>query len=212
MTKNIIWDVDGTLFDTRPAVTYAFSKALNQLGFSVALNVIDSLVRQSLDQCVDVLSQRLRLDPDSLRQKFNESYETVALANQPPFPGVSEVCQLIQHSGRRNVIVTDRSISFTQKLLAVHQLAGLFDSILSTAQGYPQKPDPTIVLEALEKYELNPATTLLIGSRSIDIQAGRSAGVWTCLFGNAEQSSAPDLRVETYSELLQLLRRGMDSS
>ena len=208
MTKNIIWDVDGSLFDTCPAVTYTFSKALNRLGFSVALNVIDSLVRQSLEQCLDVLSQRFTLDPDVLWQKFNELYETIPLANQPPFPGVQDVCRLIHQIGGRNVIVTHRSVSFARRLLAAHHLSELFDGIISTAQGFPPKPDPAIVRAALDKHELNPASTLLIGNRGIDIQAGQSAGVRTCLFGNMEQAPLADLRIEKYSELLQLLYNG----
>jgi phosphoglycolate phosphatase-like HAD superfamily hydrolase len=133
-------------------------------------------------------------------------YENLPLANQPPFPGAREVCQLIQQTGGCNLIVTHRSVFFTQRLLAAHHLSKFFAGVISTTQGYPQKPDPTIVLEALKKYKLNPATTLLIGNRSIDIEAGRSAGVRTCLFGNVEQISVADLRAESYSELLQWLR------
>ena len=46
--RNILWDVDGALFDTYPAITYALSRTLNELGLSIALNVIDSLARQSI--------------------------------------------------------------------------------------------------------------------------------------------------------------------
>ena len=43
MIRNILWDVDGTLFDTYPAITYAISKSLNKMGLSIALNVIDGV-------------------------------------------------------------------------------------------------------------------------------------------------------------------------
>jgi phosphoglycolate phosphatase-like HAD superfamily hydrolase len=68
--QNILWQVNGVLFDTYPALTYSFSRALNEMGYSVALNVIDGLVRQSLDDCVNALSGRFRLDPDLLRQRY----------------------------------------------------------------------------------------------------------------------------------------------
>ena len=70
MIRNIFWSVDGTLFDTYPAITHAVSKSMNELGFPVPLNVIDGLVRKSLDECVDILSERFEVDPDLLRQRF----------------------------------------------------------------------------------------------------------------------------------------------
>ena len=65
--RNILWGVDGTLFDTTPAITYAISKSLNEPGHSLALNVIDGLACQSLDHCLTTLSKRFKLDPKLLR-------------------------------------------------------------------------------------------------------------------------------------------------
>ncbi|MFO7583234.1 MAG: hypothetical protein R6W69_00780 [Anaerolineales bacterium] len=48
MIRHLLWDLDGTLFDTYPAITYAISKSLNELGGAMALNVIDGLARQSI--------------------------------------------------------------------------------------------------------------------------------------------------------------------
>jgi phosphoglycolate phosphatase-like HAD superfamily hydrolase len=87
----------------------------------------------------------------------------------------------------------------------VHDLSQLFDGIISTAQPYPQKPDPAIVLAALEKHNMSPATTWLIGSRTIDIQAGASAGIRTCLFGKVEAAVAADIQIEKYSQLVSML-------
>jgi HAD superfamily hydrolase (TIGR01509 family) len=204
--RNILWDVDGTLFDTYPAVTYAISKSLNETGLSVALNVIDGLARKSIDQCLQTFSQRFKLDPDLLRTRFTESYRTVDPANQPPFPGVREVCEAIHARHGLNVIFTHRGVQSTLRLLNVHGLASCFDDILSVEQGYPRKPAPAMVLAALEKHALKPEETLLIGDREIDIQAGRAAGVRTCLFGGAELETPADIRIERYSQLLSLLQ------
>ena len=46
MIRNIIWDVDGTLFDTYPAITFAISKSLLESGQNMAMNMIDGLVRR----------------------------------------------------------------------------------------------------------------------------------------------------------------------
>ena len=206
MFKNILWDVDGTLFDTYPAITYAISKSLNEMGLLIALNVIDGLARQSLSHCVDTLSQRFKLDPDLLRRRFSESYQKVDPANQLPFSGVNEVCGLIHSRGGVNIAVTHRDVRSTQTLLSAHTLAPFFSDIFSVEQGYPRKPDPAMILAALEKHILNPDQTLLVGDRDMDIHAGYTAGVKTCLFGQASPADLPDFQIESYAQLLSYLR------
>ena len=207
MIKNILWDLDGTIFDSYPAITYAISKSLNEMGLSVALNVIDGLARQSIEYCLITLSQRFKLDPDLLRARFADSYETVDPVRQLPFPGVREVCQLIHQCGGLNIIVTHRGIRSTQKLLGVHGLASCFDDIFSVEEGYPRKPNPAMILAALEKHHLNPAETLLVGDREIDTQAGRASGISTCLFSPLELSAPADIHISHFNQLVERLSK-----
>lgn len=206
MIKNLLWDVDGTLFDTYPAITYAISKTLGKMGASVALNVIDGLARRSIDHCLGTLSQRFKLDPDLLRLRFAESYRTIPPANQPPFPGVREVCELARVHDGRNIIVTHRAVASTQSLLEAHEMTSSFDAIFSVEQGYPRKPDPALLEAAIRQFQLERAETLMIGDRDLDIQAGRSAGVQTCLFGQVQLFDSADYRVDRYDQLLDLLK------
>ena len=203
--RNLLWDLDGTLFDTYPAITYAVSKSLNETGNSIALNVIDGLVRQSIDHCVETLCQHFKLDPELLHARFAESYRTINPAKQPPFPGVREVCEAIHTLHGLNVIVTHRSVQSAQRLLRAHNFSTLIDDIFSVEQGYPRKPDPSMLLVALEKHNLNPDDTLLIGDRDIDIQAGQALGVRTCLFGQTELNISSDLQINAYDQLLEML-------
>lgn len=150
--KNILWDLDGTIFDTYPAIAYAIGKSLNELGFSLALNAIDGLARRSIDHCLETLSERFKLDPDLFRAQFAKSYREVPPAKQTPFPGMREVCSWVHEHDGVNVIVTHRAVGSTQTLLDVHDLTSCFDDILSVEQGYARKPDPELITAALEKH------------------------------------------------------------
>jgi HAD superfamily hydrolase (TIGR01509 family) len=207
MFKNILWGVDGILFDTYPAMTYALSKTVNELGVSIGLNVIDGLARQSISHCLETLSLHFKLNPNLFRRRFYESYWKVDPANQLPFPGVREVCKLIHARGGLNIVVTHRDLQSTQMLMEAHNLASHFADIFSVEQGYPLKPKPAMVLAALEKYSLNPDETLLIGDREIDIQAGRAASVRTLLVGGAKLPPPADFQIDHYSQLLILLQK-----
>jgi len=203
--RNILWQVDGVLFDTQPAITYSISNALNEMGYAIALNVIDGLSRQSLEHSLGTLSQRFHLDPGLLESQFAKSYRSIPPANQPPFPGAREVCEVIHERHGLNVVITHRRIQSTKQLINAHALSALIDDIYSAEQGYPLKPDPSMLLAALEKYNLKSDETMLIGDRDIDIQAGRAAGVRTCLFGQTELTISPDLQINAYDQLLEIL-------
>jgi len=206
-TQNILWDLDGTLFDTYPAITYALSKSLNGMGISVPLNMIDALARQSLSHCVDTLAGRFKLDPELLGDKFTESYRAVDPANQPPFPGARDVCAWIHEHGGRNLIITHRGLRSAQRFVEMHDMVHYFDDIFSVEQGYPRKPDPALMVAAIEKYSLDPAGCLVIGDRELEIEAGRAAGMRSCLFGAVELTHPTDLQIHFYNELLDYLMR-----
>ena len=205
MVKNILWDVNDTLFDTHPAVIYAFSKALNEMGRSVAMNVVDELVQRSAEDAVKVFSQRFNLDLEQLSARFREAYRAVPLANQPPFLGVREVCEFLHRNGGLNIVITHRGLELVRQFLDVHDMSALIDDIFSAGQVYPNKPDPALVLAALAKHSLKPAETLLVGNRDRDILAGRAAGVRTCLFGQTKMTISSDLQINAYNQLLEML-------
>lgn len=202
---NILWQVNGALFDTYPALTYSFSKALGEMGVSAALNVIDGLVRQSLDDCVNTLAGRFKLDPELLRQRFVESYRHISPASQMPFPGVHTMCEFIHHNGGSNLALTDTGLEFASRLMETHHFSGLIVDTLFVKNGDANQTDPSLFRAVLDQYSLNPGETLLIVTRGLDVQAGRMAGIRTCLFGRAETNVAADIQIETYSQLLRLL-------
>jgi phosphoglycolate phosphatase-like HAD superfamily hydrolase len=203
--KNILWKVDGVLFDTYPAFTYAISKSLNEQGLTMALNVIDGYVHHSIDHCIDTIAQRFKLDPNLLHTRFTETYREIPPDNQLPFPDVRNVCTAVHARRGLNVIVTHRSIKSTQRLLKVHDFSALIDDIFSFEQGFSRKPDSSLLLAALEKHNLDPSKTLLVCGREFDIQAGRAAGVRTCLFGQTELTSSSDLQINAYGQLQEML-------
>lgn len=189
MIRNILWQVDGALFDTRPAITYAISDALNQMGYAIALNVIDDLTYQSLDYCLMTLSQRFRLNSDLLRRQFAKSYLKISPDRQIPFPGAVQVCEFILNHEGLNVAISHLEFDAVKGLLDTHELANYFQDTLSDG------------MLALEKYMLNPEETLLVSSYADATQRG----LRTCLFGENMSRIKAEFSIARYDELLNYL-------
>lgn len=208
LIKNILWDLDGTLFDTYPAITYAFNKTLAEMGFPIAMNIVDGLVRQSLAHCVQGLAQRFNIDPEMLRNHFEDSYKMISPKNQPPYPGVKKVCEQVCKNGGKNIILTHRGVASSQTLIDVHNLAHLFSAIYSVEQGYPRKPDPAMAQAAVHDHGLLPEETLMIGDRVMDVHAGRAAGIKTGLFGQEQDMGIADIQFQDFIVLLTHIKNG----
>ena len=205
MFKNLIWDVDGTLFNTYPAFTLGFSLALIELQAPAPLDKIDRLAKISLPYCAKTLAAEFGLSEEALLDSFSRHYSQIPVENQGPFPGVRAACELVKTAGGLNLIVTHRRSLTTQRLLEVHGMSGLFEEVVSAADGLPSKPDPAMFVYLLEKYRLEPGETLAIGDREIDVQGGAAAGCRTVLFGDNPCPTRPDYHFSDFGELVKLL-------
>lgn len=201
MFRNIIWDVDGTLFDTYPAITRAIKAALNDLGTNAPLDWITKVAKQSLSQVDTALAETYHLDRAELARAIEAHFDRITFEENPLFPGVLELCQYICSIGGKNVIVTHRGQKGTQGLLTTHKLDTYFAGSITRDDRYPRKPDPAAFEAALAIYDLERDETLTVGDRDIDIQAGQAAGLFSCRYGNEVGGVQADLVISHFDEL-----------
>ncbi len=205
MFRHIIWDVDGTLFDTYPAMAQAFKAALNDLGQDASADWIEGLARRSMDHCLSTLAATYQLPEETIEQGFDRYYCVIRPEEQPPFPGVIAICRTICSAGGKNVIVTHRGQEGTFGLLAAHRMTEYFAGWLTHRDGYPRKPNPAAFEAALQRHDLKREETMTVGDRAIDILAGQAAGLFSCLFGSEADGVVPDLTVGSFDELYRYL-------
>jgi phosphoglycolate phosphatase-like HAD superfamily hydrolase len=206
MIRNIIWDFDGTLIDTYPALTHAFRRALDDYGVQIPQELINRHAHESLTLYGDELARQYGLDPEEMQQCSLGYYANYPLDDQKPFPGVRQVCEYICSRGGANVIVTHRDADSARRLLKVYEMETYFADLMTTEGGYPLKPNPAMFEEVIRRCALKLRETLAVGDRDLDIQSGYAAGVHTCLFGSTTTEVEPDLRITSYKELLKYLQ------
>lgn len=201
MFRNIIWDVDGTLFDTYPAITKAFQAALNDFGKEASPDWIEGLAKMSLGHCVEILANQYQLNEEHIEQAFGEHYDHVLPEEQPPFPGVITICEYIYGIGGKNVIITHRGHESTNKLLVANHMNHYFAGCIARDDGYPKKPHPAAFESILKIHKLEREETMTIGDRNIDILAGKAAGIFTCFFGSKANGVIADMTINSFDEL-----------
>jgi phosphoglycolate phosphatase-like HAD superfamily hydrolase len=205
--KDLIWDLDGTLFDTYPAILRAFQIVFGQYGVLLPDERVLSLARVSFRHCASVIAEERQLDLSQLMERFGRVYHDLPLTMQPPFPGAEELCRWALACGGKNVIVTHRGEATSLRLLDTFGMRNLFAGWVTGDMGYARKPDPQSFLAAIDRFGLRPEVSLALGDRDLDLQAAQAAGVrYTCAYGAGPFSVAADYALSDFHALLILLK------
>ena len=203
----LLWDFDGTLFDTYPPLVRAIEQALGASGASVPAERIRALLTDTLASTITTLSAELGIGRDDLAAwvaHYRDTNETPE--DCPPFPGVIALCERFMASGGAHLLFTHRERPMLDRLLTYHGADHLFLDILTSDEGYPRKPDPAGFRALIERNSRPRDRVLAVGDRDLDILAGTGAGIATCLY-DAEPSpdALPDYYVASWDELAALL-------
>lgn len=201
MFKNYIWDFDGTLFDTYPAMVKAFMNSLSSLGIRSDYDYIYSGMKISVGHITELCRKRYGID-DSFSEIFNAERNKTE-ADIELFPGMKETICSIQARGGRNFLFTHRGYSAIEhtKRCGIYEY---FSGFVTNEDGFERKPSPQAILHILKKHELKNSDTVMIGDRDIDLLSGINAGIKSCFFSGGEDKTLDiaDYNVKTAAEIL----------
>jgi len=204
---HIIWDLDGTLFDTYPPLITSIERALDELGVTVPRAELARLLGDTVAACMDEIAARHSLDPLDFEVRVAYYQRQVTERDQPPFDGAICLCERFLKAGGQNLIFTHRSRESAVRLLDWYRVEGLFAECLTAEDGYARKPDPAGFNALIERHNLPRERVLAVGDRTLDIAAGRRAGISTCLFrGEPDPARPPDFVIIAFDELRSILR------
>jgi len=205
--KEFIWDFDGTLMDTYPAMVAAFQRATQTLGGTIAKNETYQLMRQeSVGYAERVVAERYGWQWQDLRAGY-QRYEPALQAPQA-FAGAAEVLAAIKAVGGHNYLMTHRDRQALD-YLAQADLKRYFDDAVTGEQPFARKPDPAALDYLLDKHAVDRSQAVMVGDRNLDIDAGHNAHIAGYLFDPdslIKVTSHPEVQVASLAELLPLVK------
>ncbi len=183
MTKLIIFDLDGTLLDTREDIANACNYALRMCGCPERRpDEYNMLVgRGIMNLFRGALPEEARTEETVLKMKshfvpyYNEHIDDCTR----PYPGIIEMLDRLADEGIAFAVASNKYQEGTEALVAKYFGAYDFVCILGQREGKPIKPDPAIVHEAMAAAGASPDGTIYCGDSDVDMQTGLNAGVRT---------------------------------
>ncbi len=176
----IIFDLDGTLVDSRDDIANAVNFTLKKIGLkersiseisSYIGTGIEDLIGKSLGNKQEVLLTRVL----SVFEKYYRKHST---DNSVLYPNVKEILEYFKN--KRKVIVTNRNYEFA--LIALNKL-GIYDYFENVVGGDDigcMKPSSCPLDISMNRLNTNKEEAIIVGDMDIDIVAGKKAGIITC--------------------------------
>jgi phosphoglycolate phosphatase len=210
----IVFDLDGTLVDSRIDIAAATNHALGKHGFrTLSVPEIASYVG---DGARPLLARAAQLEPEAaalepLLHAFLSYYAAHPTDSSQLLPGASEALAELEHLPL--ALCTNKPRSITNAVLGNLGLTWAFSVVIAGGDLPSAKPDPLPLQYIAQKLGLSPSQLVMVGDGPQDILCAKAAGARSVGVTGGLQAPArllalqPDALLKTLAELPALIRR-----
>jgi phosphoglycolate phosphatase len=209
----LIFDLDGTLVDSKKDLTASVNHVRLTFGFThltereIAGYIGDGahmLIRRALGPEVS------EADVQSGLQLFLSYYREHMLDQSVLYPGVVDALESLRDF--RLAVLTNKPIRFSRMMLEGLGILQSFAAVYGGKSFERKKPDPIGIFQILSDTSGHAGNTWMIGDSAVDVLTGRNAGVKTCgvSWGYATESfkrTPPDAVIDRFEQLEPLVRK-----
>jgi phosphoglycolate phosphatase len=210
----VIFDLDGTLVDSRFDLANSVNFARARMGLPVIEN---SLIYSYVGDGAPMLIRRAlgpkvsEAEVTQALEIFLEHYRLHLLDNTTLYPGVREA--LGQLYSLSLAVLTNKPINATKAILKGLGILDKFAAVYGGNSFEQKKPCPIGVNIILQGSRVPKERALIVGDSRVDVQTGRNAGIATCgvTYGLASETLndlKPDYLVDDMRELLKIIYPG----
>lgn len=187
MIHAIIFDLDGTLVDSYPAILESLNYTRGAFGLAdVDMTDVKRMVGRGLENLIrTAIGEK---DLASGMEVFRTSYDKTHLSGSFLLPGVLETLQTLQQHSIPMAIASNKPAEYSKNILKHLGIDRFFvDCVGPEIAGKP-KPDPAMLNYLLEHMRKSPADTLYVGDMILDAETARNAGVRLALVSTGGNS------------------------
>ena len=211
--KLLIFDLDGTLADTKLDMANSVNAARAHFGLAALPN---ELVYSYVGNGVPVLIRKAlgpgHTDEEIQRaiEYFLSCYRDRMLENTTLYPGVRESLDRLKAEGIPMAVLTNKPVRFSEDILKGLGVGGHFFRVYGGNSFERKKPDPWGVEVLLVEAGVSKEQALMVGDSAVDVFTARNAGIAVCgvTYGFQPESLAaepPDILVERMEDLVDMV-------
>jgi HAD superfamily hydrolase (TIGR01662 family) len=211
----VIFDLDGTLLDTKEIFYDIINIVFNKLNFpGVGREALAEAAAEGEFNWDMVIPGGLKVRKEEVLLQVRAIIEEISpplfRKRTRPIAGAEEILKSVHGAGSKlGVVTSSRKRHLEMKMHALEEsgTAVLFDAIITADDVQMKKPDPEPLYECARRLGVAPRECVYVGDMRVDLKAGKSAGMTTVgvLTGFDDhdhlENEHPDLILESVASL-----------
>lgn len=176
MNTAVIWDLDGTLFDSYPVIVESIYLTFQEAGIHLSREEIkEYAIRASSNALFYDAADERGIAAEALFERYRQ-FSRARYTQIVPMDGAMETLELLHRQNIRQFIYTHRGKT-TIPVLDHLKMTSYFDEILTSESGFARKPSPEAVDYLIQTYDLDREHTYYVGDRGLDMACAKNAGI-----------------------------------
>ncbi len=177
MFRYILFDFDGTLYDTVEGIAKSAQYALEKLGVKAELSALRSFAGPPL---VDKFMEMFGFSYEKAfeaRGLFQERYIPVGVYESRAFPGMTDFLSALREAGLVLAVATSKPLPLCEELLERSGMRGFFSVVCGSGLAGNNNSKQEIVERVVASLGAEKADCVLVGDTKYDVAGAHAAGV-----------------------------------
>ena len=173
----ILFDFDGTVFDTVEGITKSVRYALNKVGLDAELESLRCFAGPPLaDKFMEVYGFDRAAAEQAVRD-YRERYRPIGMNECCVFPGIKELLEKLRAAGKTVGIATSKPQELAEELLRRENMLDLFQVICGSCPDGNDSAKWQVVQRAMELCGAVKENTILVGDTKYDVAGAHKVGI-----------------------------------
>lgn len=174
----ILFDLDGTLTDSKPGIVKCIAYALEKENIPYTQSILDKMVgppfRVSMKEYFGLDMPMI----EKLIEIYRGVYEVSGYKNCKVFDGVREMLQTLKDVGKTLAVATSKPIKFTNLIMRDFDLGKYFDFVGGASSDASKEAKRDVVRMVLDNLKVeDKSKVLMVGDRLFDIEGAHLEGI-----------------------------------
>jgi HAD superfamily hydrolase (TIGR01509 family) len=207
--KAVVFDLDGTLFDSVDAHIESWIIAFRLAGFgNIPYEIVKPLVGLSGKDIVKKILGSEGMGRYSKIRWFKDRvfWQMVKEGKAGLYPGVKKLLKLLRHRGYRLAIASSTPNHMLLPITDALEITNYFNVLVGGDEVKRGKPEPDIFIKAFSRLGVNPPEGIIVGDTAYDILPAKKIGALAVLVNSSlsDMNLKPDIELEWIYELIDL--------
>lgn len=146
----LLFDLDGTLTNSKEGITKSVQYALRHFGYEAEdLDKLTCFIGPPLTDQFQAYCGISREKALEITEKFRERYNTIGLWENELFPGIADMLEALKRAGKRMAVATSKPETTAKRILDKFQVLKYFETVSGSEMDQGRTTKSEVIEEAL---------------------------------------------------------------